>query len=84
MKVKKERKNPSVEELDDEVIALVHGGTGTGDAQSKYSQFIDAWETLEFPKHNWTVKQREGLCDCWEEENFSGTAEQWLSKYKTW
>lgn len=84
--MKNEGLDLSVEPLDDDLLRQVNGGASDGnvDPQLKFSEFFAAWDSLGFPAHGWGVRQKEGMCDQWSEEQFPCTADEWLRRYKTW
>ena len=86
--MKKERMDPPTGgiPLQDDVLEQVNGGASGGntDPELKYIEFTNAWDSIGFPQHGWTVRQKEGLCDQWGAEGFPGTASQWLSRFRNW
>lgn len=72
--------------LEDDELDQVNGGASSGSVnpETRYTEFFNAWDVLGFPSHGFSEQNKRGMCDEWEEEGFPGTAQQWLSKYKTW
>lgn len=70
--------------LIDDMLEHVTGGAAENGTQSKIEDFFAAWITMGFPLHGFTERNKMGMCDQWGAEGYPGTAQQWLSKYKTW
>lgn len=80
--------SPNLSPMNEQSLSAVRGGVNTGSSVptsvKKYQELEAAWVKLGFDQHGWNRRQLEGLCDAWEEQGWPGTAEQWLSKMKTW
>lgn len=88
-----EEKQSGISKLSDSELDSVSGGfvfkalnkSSAGmDPEALYKQFDSAWRFHGFYEHGWTTHQKDAMCDQWESLGFPGTAESWLSQYKTW
>ena len=80
----KSRLNGAV--LADADTAGVSGGVSVSgrDSAKLYGELAELWSAWDFEGHGRSPNLLDSIFEEWEHSGFTGTAREWLSRYKNW
>ena len=72
--------------LSDADTGSVSGGVSVSgrDSAKLYGQLAELWNEWDFEGHGRSPNLLDSIFEEWEHSGFTGTAKEWLSKYKSW
>lgn len=75
--------------LSDEELEQISGGAMKAPVRGnpilrKQAELERTWNEMGFFEHDFTRHQMDAYLDLWQDSGFSGTAEEFLSRFKDW